>query len=188
MMNAIYNMVKRVVALALAVTLLSPATQAQEAMHLFYKNGKHEIIEMTPDTKVEFYKQPYVEEIYYTAGGDTIYISASSGRTMNYGNVVANVPWTIAIDADWMMARRSSKLESWSYRGDGMIEEPFLLFVESNKTGELRTAKVTISTAFGVAKEFVVAQLPFMLSLERLGDHYGLEPTTTSEKDRKSVV
>ena len=181
MMNAIYNMVKRVVALALAVTLLSPATQAQEAMHLFYKNGKHEIIEMTPDTKVEFYKQPYVEEIYYTAGGDTIYISASSGRTMNYGNVVANVPWTIAIDADWMMARRSSKLESWSYRGDGMIEEPFLLFVESNKTGELRTAKVTISTAFGVAKEFVVAQLPFMLSLERLGDHYGLEPTTTSE-------
>lgn len=181
MMNTIYNKVKRVAALALAVTMLAPATQAQEAMHLFYKNGKHEIIEMTPDTKVEFYKKPYMEETYYTAGGDTIYVPASSGRTMNFGNVVANVPWTIAIDADWMMARRSSKLESWYYLGDGMIEEPFLLFVESNKTGELRTAKVTISTAFGVAKEFVVAQHPFMLSLERLGDHYGLEPTLASE-------
>ena len=78
MRTAIYNKVMRVAALAIVAALAAPALQAQEALHLFYKNKTRETIEIKPDTKVEFYKKPYAN-IYYDT--DTIHMSASSGRT-----------------------------------------------------------------------------------------------------------
>lgn len=180
MKTAIYNKIKRVAMLVLLSAMFVPAIQAQEILHLFYKGGGKEKIEITSDTKVEFVKQPYLEEIYYTNTSDTVYMSATSGRTNAIGGVKANVPWTLSTDADWLFARRNVQSQFHYPMGDGMVEKPFLIFAEANKTDQMRTAKVIINTEHGISKEIVVAQYPFVLSLTPMDDVYGFEPTTTS--------
>lgn len=178
MKYAIYNKVKRVAALAIAAALTVPAMQAQEALHLFYKNGNREAIEITPDTKVEFYKKPYVDVQWDLANPDTIHLSASAGRSWSFGNVRSNVPWTVSVDADWLTVRRT-KLDVQRYpMGDGMVEEPFLLFAEGNTTGHERAARLTIGTTKGVSKVITVVQHPYLLSLAPTGENFGNEATT----------
>ena len=176
MKTAIYNKVKRVAMLALLSALFAPATQAQEALHLFYKGGGHERFDITEDLKVEFVKQPYLD-FWYGAhnAGDTLYISANAGRTYDYGMVTSNMPWTISTDADWLKARRD-KLEQYKRPiGDGMKETAFLLFTEANKTGEMRTATVTITPKGGEAKTLTVMQYPYKLSLELTEENFGFD-------------
>ena len=182
MKTAIYNKVKRAVMLALLGVMMVPATQAQEALHLFFKDGNHEKIAVTDELEVKFVKQPYLEWVYYANANDTIYMSATSGRTNNIGRITANVPWTTSADAEWLFARRNIKSRFQYPRGDGMIEEPFLIFAEANKTDQIRTAKLTINTEHGVSDEIIVAQYPFELSLTPMDDVYGFESTTASDE------
>ena len=60
MKTTTYN-IKRMVMLALTGVMTATTLQAQEALHLFYRNGTQEKIAITEDTHVEFVKQPYLE-------------------------------------------------------------------------------------------------------------------------------
>ncbi len=164
MMTAIYNKVKRAAALAIAAALTVPAMQAQEALHLFYKNGNREAIEITPDTKVEFYKKPYVDVQWASVNPDTIHLSASSGRSYDLGYVYYNVGWDISVDQDWLLARKGNSV--WG-NGDGIQQDYFIVYAKANATDQRREGKVTVTSAKAeVTKEFVVVQHPYMLTLE----------------------
>lgn len=164
MMNAIYNKVKRVAALALAATLLAPAAHAQEALHLFYKNGKREMIEITPDTKVEFYKKPYMDVQWVSSTPDTIHLSASSGRSWDLGYVYYNVDWSISVDQDWLLARKGNS--PWG-NGDGIQQDYFIVYAQANASDKPREGKVTVtSSRGGISKDLVVVQHPYMLTLD----------------------
>ena len=169
MRTSIYNKVMRMAALFFVSSTMTTGVMAQENLHLFYKSGTHEKIEITEDTKVEFVKQPYLEETFYsTMGyGDTIHISASAGRTIGYGMVHANMSWSVSTNADWLMTRKNNPEIFGTQMGDGMTENAFLVFAKANETDQARTATLTINTAQGIAKEFVVVQHPYLLSLER---------------------
>ena len=169
MRTSIYNKVMRMAALFFVSSTMTTGVMAQENLHLFYKSGTHEKIEITEDTKVEFVKQPYLEETFYsTMGyGDTIHISASAGRTIGYGMVRANISWSVSTNADWLMTRKNDPGIFGTQVGDGMTENAFLVFAKANETDQARTATLTINTAQGIAKEFVVVQHPYLLSLER---------------------
>lgn len=140
MRTAIYNKVKRVAALAIVAALTVPAMQAQEALHLFYKNGNRETIVLTPDTKVEFYKKPYANIFYDT---DTIHMSASSGRTVGLGHAEYNVDWDITTNDDWLLTRKG---DSPSPMGDGMQNDYFVVYAKANATDQRREGKVTVTS------------------------------------------
>ena len=160
-MYTIYNKVKRVAALALTATMLAPAAQAQEALHLFYKNGVRETIEITPDTKVEFYKKPYANFYYDT---DTIHMSASSGRTSGLGHAEYNVDWDISTNDEWLLTRKGNS--PW-VMGDGIEQDYFVVYAKANATDKRREGKVTVtSTKAGLTKDIVVVQHPYMLTLD----------------------
>lgn len=164
MRTAIYNKVKRVAALAIAAALTVPAMQAQEALHLFYKNGNREAIEITPDTKVEFYKKPYVDVQWVSANPDTIHLSASSGRSSDLGYVYYNVGWDISVDQDWLLVRKGNSV--WG-NGDGIEQDYFIVYSKANATDQRREGKVTVTSAkAGLTKDIVVVQHPYMLTLE----------------------
>lgn len=161
MRTAIYNKVKRVAALAIVAALTVPAMQAQEALHLFYRNGNHETIVLTPDSKVEFYKKPYANIFYDT---DTIHMSASSGRTVGLGHAEYNVDWDITTNDDWLLTRKG---DSPSPMGDGMQNDYFVVYAKANATDQRREGKVTVtSPKAGLTKDIVVVQHPYMLTLE----------------------
>lgn len=176
MKTAIYNKVKRTAALILMGGAMTTGAMAQETLHLFYKNGNHEKVTITQDTKVEFYKRPYLEETGYSRYGDTIHISANAGRTPDYGTVISNIPWVLSVDADWLMTRQD-KLPIFHYpQGDGMTRACFLIFAQPNETDKERTATLTINTTRGITKEMTVVQHPYMLTLDHqhlysLGKH-----------------
>ena len=176
-MTAIYNKVKRMAALAFASAMLVPAVQAQEALHFFFKDGNREKVEITSDTKIEFVKQPYVEVATY---GDTIQTSASAGRTIDFGWVRSNVPWTVSVDANWLTVRCNKRADQRYPLGGGMVEDPILIFTEANATGQERIATVTIKATRGNAsKQITVVQHPYVLSLEPIGSSWGFEGVTT---------
>lgn len=161
MKYAIYNKVKRVAALAIAAALTVPAMQAQEALHLFYKNGNRETIVLTPDTKVEFYKKPYANIYYYT---DTIHMLASSGRTPGLGYAEYNVDWDITTNDEWLLTRKGNS--PWAM-GDGIQQDYFIVYAKANATDQRREGKVTVtSPKAGLTKDIVVVQHPYMLTLE----------------------
>ena len=181
MKTTIYNKVKRIAMLALVGSMAGISMQAQEALHLFYKNGTHDRIAITENTEIEFVKQPYVEVIYSSMEDNTIHIWANAGRTIDYGWVKSNVPWTISTDADWLRVRYDKLDQYKGLVGEGMKETAFRIFTEANKTGEERTATVTITPTRGEAKTFTVVQHPAILSLEPIGEGYGFEPVTSQE-------
>ncbi len=158
MKTAIYNKVKRAAMLIMAGAMASTSIQAQEALHLFYKDGTHDKIAITENTEIEFVKQPYVEVIYLSMNmeDNTIHIWGNAGRTINYGRVKSNVPWTISTDADWLRVRYDKLDQYKGLVGEGMKETAFRIFTEANKTGKERTATVTITPTRGEAKTFTV--------------------------------
>lgn len=161
MRTAIYNKVKRVAALAIVAALAAPALQAQEALHLFYKNNTRETIEIKPDTKVEFYKKPYAN-IYYDT--DTIHMSASSGRTSGLGFAEYNVDWDVTTADEWLLTRKGNS--PWEL-GDGMLQDYFVVYATANATDQRREGKVTVTSArAGLTKDIVVVQHPYMLTLD----------------------
>lgn len=163
MRTAIYNKVKRVAALAMAAVLAVPALQAQEALHLFYKDKTRETIEITPDTKVEFVKQPYLRAEWMSANPDTIHLSASSGRSHDLGYVYYNVDWDISVDQDWLLVRKGNSV--WE-SGDGIVHDYFVVYAKANAADQCREGKVTVtSDKAGVSKDIVVVQHPYMLTL-----------------------
>ena len=156
-----YNKVMRVAALAIVAALAAPALQAQEALHLFYKNKTRETIEIKPDTKVEFYKKPYAN-IYYDT--DTIHMSASSGRTSGLGFAEYNVDWDVTTADEWLLTRKGNN--PWPM-GDGIEQDYFVVYAKANATDQRREGKVTVSSAkAGLTKDIVVVQHPYMLTLE----------------------
>ena len=181
MKTTIYNKVKRIAMLALVGSMASISMQAQEALHLFYKDGTHNKIAITENTEIEFVKQPYVEVIYSSMEDNTIHIWANAGRTIDYGWVKSNMPWTASTDVDWLRVRYDKLDQYKGLAGEGMKETAFRIFAEANKTGEERTATVTITPTRGEAKTFTVVQHPAILSLEPIGESYGLEPVTSQE-------
>ncbi len=163
MRTAIYNKVKHVAALAMAAVLAVPALQAQEALHLFYKDKTRETIEITPDTKVEFVKQPYLRAEWMSANPDTIHLSASSGRSHDLGYVYYNVDWDISVDQDWLLVRKGNSV--WE-SGDGIVHDYFVVYAKANAADQCREGKVTVtSDKAGVSKDIVVVQHPYMLTL-----------------------
>ena len=184
MRTAIYNKVKRLAALFIAGCAMTTGVMAQENLHLFYKDGRYQQVEITDSSFVEFVKQPYLEELYYSSEGDAIQISAGAGRTMNYGMVRTNMmDWDVSTDASWL-AIRKNKIAEYRYQvGGGMVEDPFLIFAEANQSNRSRTATVTISSnSGGISKELTVLQHPFKLSLQYMNPFTGLEPTTSLEE------
>lgn len=168
MRTSIYNKIMRMVAFALLSGAMTANVMAQENLHLFYRSGEYKNIEITEDTKVEFVKQPYLEETNYSyqGFGDTIHMSASARRTYTYGLVRSNVPWTVSVDVDWLFVRKDKLAEWITPVGDGMYKNAFLVFAAANETDKERTAKLTINTSRGVSEELVVVQHPYMLTLE----------------------
>ena len=182
MKTAIYNKVKRAAMLIIAGAMASTSIQAQEALHLFYKDGTHDKIAITENTEIEFVKQPYMEVTYNGTTENELHISANAGRTFNYGQVTANVPFTASADASWLTVRYDKLNKYKSAIGEGMLQTCFLIFAEANKTGEERTATITFTPERGEAKTLTVVQHPSTLSLERVGEDIGFEPTTSKEE------
>ncbi len=182
MKTTTYN-IKRMVMLALTGVMTATTIQAQEALHLFYRNGTQEKIAITEDTHVEFVKQPYLELNYYGMQEGTLHISANAGRTDNYGIVITNVPWTVSTDAEWLKVRYD-KMDKYTYAaGDGMKQINCLIFAEANKTGQERTATVTFSTKNDEeSTTLTVVQHPYKLSLEPMRQETGFEPVITKEE------
>lgn len=182
MRTTIYNKVMRMATLFLMGGAMTTGVMAQENLHLFYKNGTQEKIEITEGTKVEFVKQPYLDFNYGgKVQGDTIREMASAGPMM-YGSVRSNIPWTLSDNADWLITRQDKLPHLFNPIGDGMYDRNFLIFLAPNETDEERYAEVTINTNHGISKTFVVAQEPYKLSLEIMGDNFGFEPTITKEE------
>ena len=162
MRTAIYNKVMRMTALLLAGGAMTTNASAQEHLHLFYKNGNHEKIEIKEDTRIEFVKQPAMDA-YWSTRNDTIHLSASSGRSFHLGYVESNVDWTITTDDEWLLARKGNSV--WEM-GSGMEQDYFVVYPTANNSDEYREGKVTIKSVKGdLTKEFVVVQHPYMLTL-----------------------
>lgn len=161
MRTTIYNKVKRVAVLALLGVAMAPTVQAQEALHLFYKNGAREQLPITEDTYVEFVRQPYLEASWN--GTDTIHLSASSGRSSDLGYVHSNVEYDLSTDNDWLLVRKGNDSQKI---GDGMHEDYFVIYSTANASDQPRYGKVKVaSRKGGLTKEFVVMQHPYMLTL-----------------------
>lgn len=179
MRTTIYNKVKRVAVLALLGVAMAPTVQAQEALHLFYKNGAREQLPITEDTYVEFVRQPYLEASWN--GTDTIHLSASSGRSSDLGFVKHNTGFEVSTANDWLLVR---KVDADYKMGDGMLEDYFVVYPTANASDQSRSGKVTItSKKGGLTKEFVVIQHPYMLTLTH--DHFygNYEVPVTSKTD-----
>ena len=182
MRHTALHTIKRLVMLSFMGAVTTIAMQAQEALHLFHKNGAHKKVTITEDTQIEFAKHPYMEVMYSDAEKDVVHISASAGRTIGLGYVRTNMPWTVSEDASWLMVRYE-KLDKYKYPvGDGIKEIPFLIFAEANKTGEERTATITFTPKGGESKTLTVVQHSGMLSLTPIGSIHGFDPTTTKEE------
>lgn len=179
--NHIFDTAKRIVLLAVTAVLTTTTLQAQEALHLFYRNKVHKIIELTPDTEIKFVKKPCISVVGYDINEGVLTISASAGRTFSYGEVLANDDYTISFDVPWLRAR-NNKLPEWrNPNRDGTVSNPFLIFAEGNKTGVNRRGTVTISIP-GNQYQFVVEQMGGGLSFTPVGERYGLEPTLSTNK------
>ena len=111
-------------------------------------------------------EQAYLQEISYTEyNNDTIFMSASAGRTNTYGHVQCSHPWTVASDADWLLARvNESDIYDGAFSGEHAYENIFMLYASANETDQERVGHVTISTEQNVSKTFVVVQRPYTLS------------------------
>jgi hypothetical protein len=182
MTHTLLHTIKRVAMLAFVGAMAATGLQAQEALHLFYKNGTHEKIAITEDSQVEFSKHPSMEIYYDGMVNDTIHLSANAGRTHGFGMVMSNVAWTVATDVSWLTVRYD-KLEKFKIPyGDGVKQTICLIFAEANKTGEERTATITFTPKQGEAKTLTVVQHPSMLSLDIVGDMQGFEPVTSKEE------
>ena len=180
MRTAIYNKVKRLAALFIAGCAMTTGVMAQESLHLFYKDGRYQQVEITDSSFVEFVKQPFIENIadYY---GDTIYVAANAGRTMGFGWMTSNFPWTATTDANWLTIRQEDFEKSAYPRGGGIKESAYLIFTEANFSDQERTATITFN-ARGASEQITVVQLPYLLSLSPVGESYGNEAVTEMEE------
>lgn len=179
MRTTIYNKVKRVAMLALLGAAMAPTAQAQEALHLFYKNGAREQLPITEDTYVEFVRQPYLEASWN--GTDTIHLSASSGRSWELGYIIHNTGFEVSTANDWLLARKGN---TNNQLGDGMHHDYFVVYPTANASDQPRFGKVTITSKKGeLTKEFIVMQHPYMLTLTH--DHFygNYEVPVTSKTD-----
>ena len=162
MIHTIYHTIKRMVMLSFMGAMTATAMQAQEALHLFYKNGEYEKTLITEDTQVEFVKQPYMKA--YWSSNDTIHLPAASGRSFDLGFVETNVGFTVSTDDDWLLVRKGNHKNNM---GDGMYDCYFVVYPTANKSNQSRYGKVTVTSAKGgFTKDFVVEQHPYVLTLD----------------------
>ena len=183
MTHKLFHTIKRLAMLAFMGAMTATAMQAQEALHLFYKNGARENLLITEDTQVEFSKHPFMEVMYEGADEyNVVYISASAGRSFYYGMVNANVSFTTSVDASWLTVRYDKENKYKIAMGEGAQQTYYLIFAEANKTGKERTATITFTPKRGKAKTLTVVQRPAMLSLDMVGNMVGFEPVTNKEE------
>lgn len=107
----------------------------------------------------------YLKENSSSYNNDTIFMSASAGRTIRYGWIECNYPWTISTDADWLLARinESDKYDSYFTSG-AEYENLFMVYAAANETEHERVGHVTLSTMQNVTKTYTVVQRPYTLS------------------------
>lgn len=161
MRTSLYNKAMRLAALLLLGGAMTAEVMAQENLHLFYKDGGHEQIEIKEDTKVEFIKQLYMEATW--SASDTIHLSAGSGRSWNLGYLFYNVECDLSVDKDWLLVRKENKA---NVQGDGMYSDYFVVYAAANTSDQPRYGKVkATSRKGGLTKDFVVMQHPYMLTL-----------------------
>ena len=108
----------------------------------------------------------YLEEVKYSSyNNDTIFVSASAGRTNSFGWVYCNRPWTVRADAEWLMVRKNeSDMYDSNFTSGYEYEDIFLIYAQANETAEERIGHVTIATDANVSKTFVVVQRSYTLS------------------------
>lgn len=159
MKTVLYN--KTLVAIAVCVAMLfATSVTAQEALHLFFKDGNHKQCELKPEMKIEFIKKAYIiEENYSMVSPDTIFMSADAGRSYHVGHIYSNCPLEIDVDVDWLMTRQADWKNNWSQHD---YEYIFLVYSRPNTSDENRFATLTL-TAGDYTKTFVVAQQSYVL-------------------------
>lgn len=164
MRTAIHHKVMRMAALLCLGSTLAIQAQAQEQLHLFYRNGSHEMFDIKDDTRIEFVKQPQLNAYWASnSRNDTIHLSASSGRSVNLGFVDYNTEWSITTDDEWLLVRRGYSVMEI---GNGLEEDYFVVYATANESENRRYGKVTVTAdKGGYVKEFVVVQHPYMLTL-----------------------
>jgi hypothetical protein len=180
MKNILYKKM-RVVLIVLTTIFVSTSLQAQESLHLFYKYGAHEIYKLTPDVEIKFVKIPYLEMIGYELTDSVLSISSSAGRTFGFGTVISSDEWNASVDVAWLRVRQNKLEKMRQLAHDGTVQDVFLLFAEPNTTAAKRQGTVTINMLDKVLR-FEVEQLPGILSLDPLGDTWGMEPTLSKEE------
>ena len=179
MRTAIYNKVKRLAALFIAGCAMATNVMAQESLHLFYRNGERQQVEIKENTQVDFVKKPYIEQ--WGGYADTIYVAATAGRTRDLGDIKSNVPWTVTVDANWLTVRKRDFEKYATPIGEGMKYSPYLIFTEANFSDQERTATITFSVG-DKSEKITVVQLPYLLSLNPVGEMYGNEAVTEREE------
>lgn len=147
------------------IALVSPL-RADDALHIFYQDGTRDTYDLTPDLELRFEKRPFLEEhVYSITNKDTIFFSADAGRTNFYGQVISNYPWTLSVDADWLLAKKD---ESGKYDAEIRYECEglFMLYATANESDKERVGHLSIISNEDpqVRKEFVVLQHPFRMS------------------------
>lgn len=108
----------------------------------------------------------YLNEVSYSSyNNDTIFMSASAGRTYSYGWVQCNYPWKVTADADWLMTKvNEDTIYNSSFTSGLPYENLFMVYATANETDQERVGHVTISTEQNVSKTFTVVQRPYTLS------------------------
>lgn len=108
----------------------------------------------------------YLNEVSYSSyNNDTIFMSASAGRTYSYGWVQCNYPWKVTADADWLMTKvNEDTIYNSSFTSGLPYENIFMVYATANETDQERVGHVTISTEQNVSKTFTVVQRPYTLS------------------------
>lgn len=108
----------------------------------------------------------YLNEVSYSSyNNDTIFMSASAGRTTSYGLVQCSHPWKVTADADWLMTKvNEDTIYNSSFTSGLPYENLFMVYATANETDQERVGHVTISTEQNVSKTFTVVQRPYTLS------------------------
>lgn len=116
---------------------------------------------------VEVVQEPvHLNEVSYSSyNNDTIFMSASAGRTYSYGLVQCSHPWKVTADADWLMTKvNEDTIYNSSFTSGLPYENLFMVYATANETDQERVGHVTISTEQNVSKTFTVVQRPYTLS------------------------
>lgn len=152
--------------------------------------GGHELIELhyqTGDVKtflrsdvrsLAFEYESKLEEGYYP---DTIYFTASTERSWEYGDLYSSTPVTFDIDVDWASIKvmDDSTRSKYSLDDDETI---WLIYTDINTSSEPRSGNVTVSNQEGDTLRFHLIQNGYNLYMGYLNPKYE-NPENCLKKD-----